>query len=180
MKALGVLLPLTLVLQGCLSQFERTPEPCEYSGADEDRLQAAVNAAHRWEVPTSLILGLLEPQGPPWVKPRVLDWDEYRMQSENWKASPEDIEDSAQFIGWFSKNSQRRIQLKGDQIADHYMAVRLGHGGYHRGMDSVSSALKADAEEARTRTEVWQKRMRSCPISVTAEVEGIRWWNLLN
>lgn len=180
MKRLALLLPATLVLHGCMSQLNRTPEPCAYSDAEESRLQAAVNAAHRWEVPTSLVLGLLEPDGPPWVRPRVLDWDEYRMQSENWKASPSDLDDSAHFIAWFSKNSQRRIQLEGDQISDHYMAVRLGHGGYHRGLDSASSVIKADANRARQRTEAWRQRMQSCPISITAEVEGNRWWNLLN
>ncbi len=160
--------------------LNRAPEPCQYSAEDEGKLQAAVNAAYRWEVPASLILGLLEPIGPPWVKPRVLDWDEYRMQSENWQASPASVADSAQFIGWFSKSSQRRIQLQGDQIANHYMALRLGHGGYHRGLDVASAVLTEDAEQARLRTEAWRRRMQHCPANLTADVEGDRWWKILN
>lgn len=180
MKPLLALLPFCLALQGCMPTLSRAPDPCQYSADDEEKLQAAVNAAYRWEVPASLILGLLEPAGPPWVKPRVLDWDEYRMQSESWQASPESVADSAHFIGWFSKSSQQRIQLQGDQIANHYMALRLGHGGYHRGLDSASASLTGDARQAQLRTEAWRRRIQRCPTNLTADVKGDRWWKILN
>ncbi|MCV6587885.1 MAG: hypothetical protein OIF57_02480 [Marinobacterium sp.] len=174
---------LTVVLQGCLPV---RPPPaagsaCQYSEQEEKKLQAAINAAHRWDVSAALILGLMEPSGPPWVQPRVLDWDEFRMQAENWQANPHELEDSAQFIGWFSHNSQQRIQLQGAQVSHHYMALRLGHGGYHRGLDMASAGLKGEAEQAQQRTAYWQQRLQQCPVTLQAEVGGSRWWkNILN
>ena len=183
MRSLITLIPLLLVLQGCVP----TPQllssragSCDYSGQDEEKLQAAINAAYRWDVSVALVLGLLEADGPPWVKPRILDWDEYRMQSENWKASPDDLEDSAGFIGWFTHHSHKRIQLQSDQVADHYMALRLGQGGYHRGLDSASAMIRQDAVLARERTATWDRRLKQCPVKLTAEMKGSRWWNILN
>jgi len=181
MTRLIALLPIFMLLEGCLAMTTTRPQQkCDYNALEEDKIQAAVNAAHRWQVPTALVLGLLEPHGPPWVKPRELDWDEFRMDSENWSSDPDDLDDSAHFLAWFSDQSQRRIQLDHDQTKAHYLAIRLGQGAYHRQETDIPVGLITAAHEAEQRAKQWQQRMQRCPINVNASVSGGSLWKIWN
>lgn len=173
MRSALSLLMLAPLLQGCLWQTQ-PGERCDYSGREKDRLAAVQLAVQRWQMPPAAGLALLEPKGPPWVRPRPLDWDEYRMQNENWSASVDQLEDAADFIGWFGQRGKQRLQLDWRRVSDHYLAIRLGHGDYFRRIKGQHPQLEQQAEQAALRAEQWQSRLRRCPPTVA----GQRWWRV--
>ena len=104
---------IVLMLSGC---FGSSTKPalliCEELDDNKEWVEPAVLAQQKYGTPISLSLVLLElplsDLDKKHVRPRSADWDEYRIRSERWDASPQVPADAVDFIGWFTQQSVKR------------------------------------------------------------------------
>lgn len=158
---------LLILLSGCFgSEVKTVPGICEQLEENDDWLQPLATAQMQHGAPISLMLVLLEPPlsdlDKPHIQPRTADWDEYRVRSENWAAAVTELRDATDFIGWFTAQSNTRNQIVWDNVSAHYLAYRLGHGGYHRFDASKYPELQQQAEQKQQQAMRWSQELKDC------------------
>ncbi|WP_286239922.1 hypothetical protein [Neptuniibacter halophilus] len=158
-----------LMLAGCSGSPEKPShhiQICEELDDEERWLEPVVINQQRYGTPMALSLALLElplsDLDKKHVRPRAADWDEYRIRSERWDASPYMPEDAVDFIGWFSRQSRDRNGISWDDAASHYLALRLGHGGLHRLEPGQFPELQRQAEAVAQRATRWNRELQGC------------------
>lgn len=169
-----------LLLSGC---FGSSSKPmlliCEELDANDEWIEPAVMAHQKYGAPLALTLSLLElplsDLDKKHVRPRAADWDEYRIRSERWDASPSSPSDAIDFIGWFALQSQKRNALAWHQAGEHYLALRLGHGGYHRFDALKYPDLSQQAKGVDLRAQRWSKELAACK----SQWQGESWFSKL-
>lgn len=176
-----LLLPI-LGLTGCMTLPGSRPSPaqsfCHFNALEAEQIDAALLAAERWQRAPAFLLGLIEPDGPPWVTPRDLDWQEYRMQTEHWRAQSIELVDSLDFVGWFSRRNEQRLELSKAQTSAHYISLQIGQGGYSR-LEYLQQPELMDAGRlAAERVGRWQRRFDQCQQQLATR--GKSWWKIWN
>jgi hypothetical protein len=68
---------------------------------------------------------------------------------------------SVQFVGWYFAETQRLNRVPPGAIADHYLAYKLGHGGFARGGGSPAARQVAARVAASARA--FDRRLETCP-----------------
>lgn len=161
---------ISFALVGCFGSGAKHVEPdiCELLDENDEWLKPLANAQANYGTPVSLTLALLEQPLSEFDKahvlPRTADWDEYRVRTENWAASPRNIEDAVDFIGWFSQESIKRNKLSWSNVSAHYLSYRLGHGGYHRYDAEKYPELKMKADKIQQQSHKWQQSLKRCQL----------------
>ena len=172
---------MSFILAGCFGSGTKHDESdiCELLDENDEWLQPLANAQSTYGTPVSLTLALLEQPlsefDKPHVLPRTADWDEYRVRSENWSASPRNIKDAVDFVGWFSRESTKRNKISWDDVSAHYLSYRLGHGGYHRYDAEKYPELRMKAEKVEQRAIKWQQSLKQCQ----SRWQNERWFSKL-
>lgn len=171
---LGFLSLFCLILTGCFGSDTKPAMPiCELLDENDEWVGPAVKLKERYGTPLSLALVLLEPPlsdlDKKHVRPRASDWDEYRIRSERWDASPYNPDDALDFIGWYTQLSTQRNNLNWQGAGDHYLALRLGHGDFHRFDAEKYPELTKQAEHIQVRAERWERELQGCPSHWTSE-----------
>jgi len=166
-KAYGVLF-ISLFLAGCFGGATTKPALmiCDELDDTDDWIEPAVNVQQKYGTPIALTLAMLElpltDLDKKHVRPRAADWDEFRIRSERWDAEPTEVEDAVHFVGWFTQQSVSRNGLAWNNAAGHYLAVRLGHGGYHRFDSAKYPELTQQARGIQQRYDRWQRELQGC------------------
>jgi len=177
---LSILVMATLLLSGCFgSSTKQQLQICDELDANDEWIEPAVNAQQKYGTPLALSLSLLElplsKLEKKHVRPRMSDWDEYRIRSERWDAVPSNPQDAVDFIGWFTQLSQKRNSLAWHEAGEHYLALRLGHGGYHRFDATKYPELSQQAKGIDARSKRWSKELAACK----HQWQGESWFNKL-
>ena len=171
--SVGVLVVSLMGLTGCFGGFGKSavkeqPQQniCEVLQREKAWIQPALTTEQRYGTPLSLTLALLETPltelDKKHVKPRAADWDEYRIRSERWDASPNNVDDATDFIGWFTQESVKRNNIPLNDVSAHYIALRVGHGSYHRLQPDKYPSLLQQAEQIELKAEQWQSELALC------------------
>lgn len=164
------LIIISLLFTGCFGSGAKPIEPdiCEVLDENDEWLQPIADAQSTYGTPVSLTLSLLEQPlsnlDKHHVLPRTSDWDEYRVRTENWAASPQNIHDAVDFIGWFSRESVIKNQISWENVSAHYLAYRLGHGGYYRYDVLKYPELQIQAKQVEKRSFRWQQSLQRCQL----------------
>ncbi|MCP4588775.1 hypothetical protein [Pseudoalteromonas sp.] len=174
------LLALVMGLSGCFgSEVRQQLNICEELDNYDEWIEATVSTQLKYGTPISLSLALLElplsDLDKKHVRPRAADWDEYRIRSERWGASPHEAEDAVDFIGWFTQQSGTRNSISWDDVSAHYLALRLGHGDYQRFDKSKFPELNQQAQQVELRAQRWQRELTACK----QQWQNESWYNKL-
>lgn len=165
---IGSLFLIPLLLTACFgSNTQPQISICDELDEHDEWVEPVQQAQAKYQVPAPLLLVLLElplsELDKAHVRPRASDWEEFRIRSERWDADPRNVEDAVAFAGWYVQQSAKRNQLAANQYGEHYLAVRLGHGGYHRFDRNSYPELLGQAKNVQLRGERWQRELAQCP-----------------
>lgn len=176
-----VVLPFCIViLSGCFgSTVKQNLQICEELDDTDDWVEPAMLAQKKYGTPLALSLALLElplsELDKKHVRPRAADWDEYRIRSERWDASPNSPEDAIDFIGWFTQQTVKRNKIGWQNVKEHYLALRLGHGGLQRFDQALYADLALQAKGVELRAKRWSGELNSCQ----EQWQGESWYSKL-
>lgn len=171
---------LSFALAGC---FGSSSKPqlviCEELDDTEEWIEPAIEVQQLYGTPIALTLVLLElplsELDKPHVRPRAADWDEFRIRTERWGADPVVVEDAVHFLGWFTRETVRRNNVSWNNASEHYLALRLGHGEYHRLQANKYPQLAQQALAIQYRHDSWQRELHSCK----DQWQGESWYHML-
>jgi hypothetical protein len=68
-------------------------------------------------------------------------WNWFLRDSGKTSESRSDFEVSADFVGWHFATMERRIGAPRSNVSAHYLAYKMGEGGYKRGAPASARAL---------------------------------------
>lgn len=89
-------------------------------------------------------------------------WDEYRRATGNRRASRTNINDAADFMGWYMNRSRDRNGIALSDARNQYLAYHEGHAGYARGSYRSKSWLLGVADGVARRAEMYRGQLASC------------------
>jgi hypothetical protein len=89
-------------------------------------------------------------------------WDEYRRATGNRRASRTNINDAADFMGWYMNRSRERNGIALTDARNQYLAYHEGHAGYARGSYRSKSWLLGVADRVAQRAEMYRGQLSSC------------------
>ena len=171
----------SLLLAGCWGSGVKndTISICEQLDDNDEWIMPLLRAEKQFSTPISVQLSLLEFPGPgrggKYVYARSGDWDEFRMRTERWDASAESMDDSINYVAWFSQQSRERNQIDGHAAGEHFLSMRLGHGAYHRMERGSLPDLERTAEQVSMRAQRWRSELMLC----RSQWKNESWFNAL-
>jgi hypothetical protein len=149
--------------------------------------RASVRAAERWGVPESVQLAIIHQESsfratarPPrrkilWLLPgprlssaygygQVVDstWMRYVQSTGNRRASRDDFDDVADFIGWYADRIHRRTGIAKHDAGTLYMAYHEGPGGFQRGTYAQKPWLQRAARRVDRRAGSYASQYADC------------------
>ena len=86
-------------------------------------------------------------------------WNWYLRETERASGSRSDFGLAVDFVGWHFATMERRIKSPRDKVANHYLAYKLGEGGYQRGGSAQARQL---AYRIETRAKSHDVALQSC------------------
>lgn len=95
---------------------------------------------------------------------QVLDgtWREYKAAAGRWTARRTNIQDSADFIGWYMTQSRRELGISMSDTRNQYLAYHEGRTGYRRGSYKSKRWLLRIAKNLENRAEMYNGQLRRC------------------
>ena len=182
---------LCVVATGCGQRDFTAPrnldDACALGGERPHYLRAMRRAERRWGVPVHVQMATFHQESrldgdarPPFrfalgVIPmgrqssaygysQALDgtWDEYRADTGNRRARRTDIDDAADFMGWYMNKSRDRNGIRLDDTRNQYLAYHEGHAGYARGSYNAKPWLLRVADNVADRAELYRTQLMVC------------------
>ena len=89
-------------------------------------------------------------------------WEEYVRDTGNRRGRRTDIEDAADFMGWYMTLSRERNGIALSDARNQYLAYHEGHTGFRRGSYNGKPWLLRVAGEVATRADMYQLQLASC------------------
>jgi hypothetical protein len=89
-------------------------------------------------------------------------WDEYRQDAGAWGAKRNNINDAADFIGWYMSESTDRLGISKADARNQYLAYHEGRGGFSRGSYRSKGWLQRVASEVQSRSYTYDAQLASC------------------
>jgi hypothetical protein len=89
-------------------------------------------------------------------------WREYQRATGRFGARRDDIRDASDFMGWYMKNSQKKIGLSMSDTRNQYLAYHEGQAGYQKGSHRRKSWLLNVADKVQTRSNMYKRQLESC------------------
>jgi hypothetical protein len=89
-------------------------------------------------------------------------WAEYRQETGNRFARRTDIDDAADFMGWYMTLSRERNGIPLSDARNQYLAYHEGHAGYRRGSHNGKSWLLRVADGVAARAETYDLQLIGC------------------
>ena len=95
---------------------------------------------------------------------QVLDgtWREYKAAAGRWTARRTNIQDSADFIGWYMTQSRRELGISMSDTRNQYLAYHEGRTGYRRGSYKSKRWLLRVAKNLENRAKMYNSQLRRC------------------
>lgn len=92
-------------------------------------------------------------------------WDDYVAETGRRGARRTDIDDAADFIGWYMAKSNERLGIARDDTRNQYLAYHEGRTGYARASYEAKPWLLRVADEADQRGELYKVQLAQCPVN---------------
>ncbi|NIZ10565.1 transglycosylase SLT domain-containing protein [Pseudooceanicola sp. HF7] len=89
-------------------------------------------------------------------------WDDYKKSTGKRRAKRNDIDDAADFVGWYMSGSSRSLGLPMNDAKSHYLAYHEGRGGYARGSYRQKSWLMDVSNSVARRANLYQSQLAYC------------------
>lgn len=89
-------------------------------------------------------------------------WDEYRKEARNFGAKRDQIDDAADFMGWYMHNSFTRLGIPLGDARNQYLAYHEGRTGFVNGSYNEKAWLVEVADKVQTRAALYDAQLRSC------------------
>lgn len=89
-------------------------------------------------------------------------WDDYRAATGNRRARRTDIEDAADFMGWYMARTRSRNGVALSDARNQYLAYHEGHAGFARGSHNSKAWLLRVADGVAARSEMYRRQLESC------------------
>lgn len=89
-------------------------------------------------------------------------WEEYQKDQRKRSARRDNINDAADFMGWYMNLSRDRNGIALTDATNQYLAYHEGHTGYARGSFYGKSWLMRVASEVGQRSIKYQNQLASC------------------
>jgi hypothetical protein len=160
---------LALVLAPCAAHAQ-TSDVCGLLVRNEGWADSLKGAQEKWHVTAGTMLAILDQesrfnpsargQGAQGANPvrnfgyaqaNLTTWNWYLHDTGRTSGSRTDFGLSADFVGWHFATMERRIGASRDNTIAHYLAYKMGEGGYKRGAPASARVL-AGRIAARART----------------------------
>lgn len=186
-RALALLLLVAACGGGNTSAPRNLNDACSILNQRPKFVRAFKATERRWGVPTHVIMAMLYQESkfisnarPPHryvlgVIPRgrassaygyaqALDgtWDDYRKARGRIGAKRNNINDAADFMGWYMNQTRDRNGIALHDARRQYLAYHEGHTGYARGSYNSKSWLLRVSSEVASRADMYQGQLASC------------------
>ena len=118
------------------------------------------------KTPRKYLLGII-----PWGRQssaygyaQALDgtWADYKKSSGRRFASRSNIHDATDFMGWYMRESRRRLGIEMSDTKKQYLAYHEGHGGYERGSHRKKMWLLNVSDKVVRRGNTYKKQLKRC------------------
>ena len=96
--------------------------------------------------------------------PQAIDqtWDQYRRATGNSGASRNNFRDAADFVGWYTAQSTRRLGISYADSYSHYIAYHEGWGGYANESFRGKPGLQSVASDVANTAAAYERQLRGC------------------
>lgn len=91
-------------------------------------------------------------------------WDEYVQDQRAFRAKRNDIDDAADFMGWYMAESNRRLGIPLNDARNQYLAYHEGRTGFARGSYNGKAWLLRVSDEIAARSMTYQRQLSSCRV----------------
>ena len=186
---IGFFLLWTLLLAGCATTPPRNVENgCAIFREKDDWYRPLYASYKKWGVPVHVQMAIIyqesrfrpEAKAPRdyllWVIPwgrkssaygfaQVKDdtWDWYIDKTGNWGADRDDLDDVADFIGWYGDLAHRKLGISKWDAYRLYLAYHEGLGGYQRKTYLKKAWLVKVAHKVSARAATYRAQLARCP-----------------
>lgn len=89
-------------------------------------------------------------------------WDDYRAATGRRSARRTDIDDAADFMGWYMNRTRERNGVALTDARNQYLAYHEGHTGFARGSHNSKQWLLNVADRVANRAAMYQRQLSSC------------------
>lgn len=89
-------------------------------------------------------------------------WADYRRATGRFGARRDNINDAADFMGWYMNNSKNKLGLSLSDTRNQYLAYHEGQTGYSRGSHRKKAWLIDVADKVQTRSNMYERQLASC------------------
>lgn len=190
MRAVLLLVILTSVLTACGARYSaprNLENACALASERPQYFRAMERAEQRWGVPVPVQMATFYQESkfvgdarPPhryalgiipmgrlssaYGYSQALDgtWAEYRQETGNRFARRTDIDDAADFMGWYMTLSRERNGIPLHDARNQYLAYHEGHAGYRRGSYNSKRWLLRVADNVADRAATYEAQLLSC------------------
>jgi hypothetical protein len=186
-----ILLYLVLLLVGCVSLPPTNSDNlCTTFRENEQWYHNAQRVYSRWGIPVAVQMAIMhqeshfiaDAQPPrtwllgiiPWTRPttaygyaQALDetWAQYLDSAGNLLAARDDFADAADFIGWYSHLSHRKLGIAKTDAKKLYLAYHEGHKGYAQGSYLNKAWLRGVADKVAKRARLFERQLSQCAVN---------------
>lgn len=91
-------------------------------------------------------------------------WEEYQQDQRKFRAKRNDIDDAADFMGWYMAESNRRLGISLADARNQYLAYHEGRTGFSRGTYNSKAWLLRVADEVASRSVAYQGHLARCSV----------------
>lgn len=173
--------------RGSFSAPRSLDDACALGRERPEYLRAMQRAERRWGVPVHVQMATFHQESrlvgdarPPFryaldVIPmgrmssaygysQALDgtWEEYLTDTGNRRAQRTNINDAADFMGWYMTLTRERNGIPLTDARNQYLAYHEGHAGYARGSYNAKPWLLGVADRVAARAETYRVQLQSC------------------
>lgn len=89
-------------------------------------------------------------------------WELYQRRSGNSNANRRSFKDSADFVSWYGRESQKRLGIPLEDAYGQYLAYHEGWGGYANGTYKNKAWLKDAARKVAGNAYAYQSQLKKC------------------
>lgn len=89
-------------------------------------------------------------------------WAEYQKAEGRWRANRTNINDAADFMGWYMTLTEQRNGISKTDARNQYLAYHEGHAGYARGSYTRKSWLVRVSANVQDRAVMYDRQLRAC------------------
>lgn len=89
-------------------------------------------------------------------------WDWYVKSTGNRGASRSSFEDSADFVGWYTRMSRRLSKVRQSDAYRQYLAYHEGHGNFNKGSYKGKANVRKAAREVQEMADRYARQLRRC------------------